>query len=291
MKFDLFPNEYKESVNRDTISKLDKITHENQEYIRNLEISIREAGQKKAGLVMSSMLAGGVCGLVIGLIVSLTVYFTITKKTHDHSLEKLAFFFPIILGNIIGGIIGARAANSDLRHSNRILQEKRDLEKRNGEAKTEAQRMTVVYAYEFEQAAKAEAAKYVNSKLAAEVISWMTQYFAKSIADVKRETHAEIVVVPFNFHVFPDRITCNNGTFDFISKRCENLSNCIEQAALARVLASALQLQITMLYPRDPSGTENIIEIQYSYSKNSADVSLKYTAANGHFEPKRSWTL
>lgn len=291
MKFDVFPNEYKERVDRDTIAKIDKNIQENQEAIQKIVESIEVASRKKAQSVMSSMFSGAVCGLIVGFIVSLAVYLAAKTKSHDQILEKFAFFFPIILGAVIGRILGTRAACNENSRLNLILQDKRDFEKRNIEAKIEAQRMTVVYAYEFEQAAKAEATKYVNSKLAAEVVSWMTQYFAKSIADVRREIHTEQIVVPFFFCVFSDRITCSNGTFDFISKRCENLSSRVEQAALAKVIASALQLQASMLYPRDPSGTDNIIDVEYSYRNNSADVTMKYSAANGYFEPKRSWTL
>lgn len=291
MKFDLFPNEYKESVNRDTISNLDKLSHKNQESIRNLEISIEEATKGGPKSVWGGFLLGCICGLIIGLIASIIVYFSVSIRVHNHYWEKFAFFFPIIPGGIIGGICAAKVEAKQTQKRYRLLQVKREFENKNNEARGNAERKIEDYECQFEQAAIAEAAKYVNSNLVAEVKSWMTQYFANGIANVKRESYTETVVVPFSFRVFPDRITCGNKTFDFNSKRCENLSNRVEQAALARVIASALQLQISMLYPCDPSGTENTIGIQYSYSNDSADVTMKYSAANGYFEPKRSWTL
>lgn len=131
--------------------------------------------------------------------------------------------------------------------------------------------------------------RYAESALATEVINWMTEGFARTIDATDRRSHIERINVPFSFNVYTNKITCNLGTYDFEIKRCANLTSPLEQTAIARAIASAIQLNITMKYPKDASGTDFVLNISYAYAENHVSASITYTAPNGNYRSVQSW--
>lgn len=131
--------------------------------------------------------------------------------------------------------------------------------------------------------------QFAESQLASEVIDWMTNGYAKAIDSADRRSYIERINVPFLFKVYFDEITCNLGTFYFEIKRCANLNSPVEQTALSRAIASAIQLNVTMKYPKDASGTDVVTDISYSYGADYVEVRLNYSAVNGNYEAVRDW--
>lgn len=89
--------------------------------------------------------------------------------------------------------------------------------------------------------------------------------------------------------MYTNKITCNLGTYDFEIKRCSNLTSPIEQTALARAIASAIQLNIVMKYPQDESGTSISIYIDYNYSTECPTTTVTYVAPNGNYRAVEKW--
>lgn len=145
------------------------------------------------------------------------------------------------------------------------------------------------YAIEFENEAKRQSIKFAESQLAKEVITWMTNGFCSAIDATDRRPHIQEIDVPFVFNVYYNKITCNIGTYDFELKRCANLTSVMDQAALTRAIASAIQLNVVMKYPKDISGESINVNIEYTYTKDSAVATLRYTAYNGNYRPTMSW--
>ena len=131
--------------------------------------------------------------------------------------------------------------------------------------------------------------RYAESALATEVINWMTEGFSRTIDAANRRSYVESISVPFSFNVHTDKIICNLGTYDFRIKRCANLTSPVQQTAIARAIASAIQLNITMKYPRDASGTDFVIDIAYSYTDTNVSVIITYAAPNGNYRPVQNW--
>ena len=141
----------------------------------------------------------------------------------------------------------------------------------------------------FEQNAQNMSVQLAESELAKEVIQWMTDGFSKTIDAADRRSHIEQISVPFQFKVFVDKITCNLGTYDFELKRCRNLTSPLEQTALARAIAAAIQVNITMKYPKDASGTDRAVNFEFSYTDTHPVATLTYAAPNGNYQAVRSW--
>ena len=145
------------------------------------------------------------------------------------------------------------------------------------------------YQSRFDKAAQEAGIKFADSSLTKEIVLWLKEKFYKSIDAADRRAHIEQVVIPFSIKVYVDKIVCNGGVFDFLLQRCPLLGGPVEQAGLTRAIASNLQVETLLKYPKDISGTIPTIEISYSYADEYSGITVSYISANGNYKPVRSW--
>ena len=203
----------------------------------------------------------------------------------------------VLIAAIGGAIIGAvRAGSVNAEHDRKekVAEQKaaseRDwCEKATREIYAQAARDIASYETAFEVEAQKMSVKYAESTLAIEVINWITEGFSGIIDAADRHSHIERINVPFSFNVYANKITCNLGTYDFEIKRCAYLTTPLQQTAIARAIASAIQLNITMKYPRDVSGTDFVLNISYDYAQDYVSVEITYTASNGNYCAAKQW--
>ena len=62
-----------------------------------------------------------------------------------------------------------------------------------------------------------------------------------------------------------------------------------EQTALARSVASAVQVEVMTLLASNPSDSQYDISMDETYEGKAAVVTLIYRAKNDHFREMRSW--
>ena len=195
----------------------------------------------------------------------------------------------MILGAILAGLINAGHYSGVKNAEKKVAKEQSRCETAIQHIHTQAEQEIVAYKTEFENEAQKMSVKYAESALATEVINWMTDGFGRTIEATDRRGHIEMINVPFSFNVYADKITCNLGTYDFEINRCANLTNPLQQTAIARAIATAIQLNITMKYPNDISGTDFVLNISYSYAEDHVSVAIIYTAPNGNYRSVKSW--
>lgn len=236
----------------------------------------------------------GVCGAVVGTIIA---FFICLANDNNTSMGMGAWFmtWPIcaVIAAIIGVFIGKGVVSSWEDGNNSIAQKEQNeinrTKRKIEEINSTYQKMYENYVKNFELTAQQESVKFAESRLAKEVIEWMTDGFSKTIDATDRRSHIERINVPFAFNVYTNKITCNLGTYDFEIKRCSNLTSPIEQTALARAIASAIQLNIVMKYPQDESGTSISINIDYNYSTECPTTTVTYVAPNGNYRAVEKW--
>lgn len=163
------------------------------------------------------------------------------------------------------------------------------------------------YNDDFEKEAQKLSTEFANSALAKEIAQWLSSGFLRTVQATDRTSNIEKIVVPCNFHVDKDEIRCNIGSYNFDEHRCEPLADALSQAALARALASQVQVAMLMQYEKDTSGTSYKIDISYQYPEplkqtyylssmkrdieieDGISVTLNYTAPNGNYKQTRKW--
>ncbi len=315
MEFNQFPYTYKEGLEKDANQKISEITQKRNESINKLDASKRNTvrnlnsfkstGNLPAGPYMGG---GGIIGLIVGVFVCFTNGDAIDSQIHFSASLGSAFAFWFMFG-VIGGILGLiiwgliaaaqsrsnksidnRIASTEKNADSQIAKETKRFDKVIGQVRQEADAQYKVYLQGFNAEAQKMSVRFAESSLAVEVIDWMTSGFANTIDAADRRSHVQEINIPFVFKTYRNKIECNLGTFDFEIKRCDELETPLEQTALTRAIASAIQLNITMKYPQDASGTNIVTNISYAYYKDYVSATIIYTATNGNYKKTKSWT-
>ena len=207
----------------------------------------------------------------------------------------ILFFGP--LGAVIAFLLREKinfpkGSGKHLLKANKLIEEERKKFEENIEKiKQEYEIRFADYVKLFEKKAQDLSVNYAESAVAVEVIEWMTAGFCKTIDSADRRSHIQEISVPFIFRTYRNKIECQLGIFDFEIKRCDELKNPLEQTALARAIAAAVQLNITMQYPEDISGTTVVTNIFYAYDDDNVATTITYTAPNGNYTKTRDWTV
>lgn len=283
MQINQFPHQYE--TQRKSKAENDAYAERNRSSSRQKSIRDGISGSVETGAW------AGVCA-TIGFVVG---FFVCCSMCTDGA-EGEAFVTWIalsiggaILGAVLAGLINAGHNSSVKNADSEVASEQSRCEKAVQEIHAQAAREIAAYKSDFEAEAQRMSVRYAESALATEVINWMTEGFARTIDATDRRSHIERINVPFSFNVYTNKITCNLGTYDFEIKRCANLTSPLEQTAIARAIASAIQLNITMKYPKDASGTDFVLNISYAYAENHVSASITYTAPNGNYRSVQSW--
>lgn len=283
MQINQFPPQYeeqrKQKAERDAHAELERSSSRQKAILDGISNPIKVGKWSNVGAVIGFAIGFcACCGmLAVGEIGSAVL-----------SLIMVSFA-GAILGMILAGIINL-GHNSSVKNADKeVAEEKIRSEKTIQEIHAQAANEIDFYKNEFEAIAQRTSVKYAESALADEVINWMTEGFARTIDVADRRSHIDKLNVPFIFNVYKNKITCNLGTYDFEIKRCANLTSPLEQTAIARAIATAIQLNITMKYPKDASGTAYVLDITYSYTEKYVSAFITYTAPNGNYRSVQNW--
>ncbi len=316
MNFNQFPYTYKEELERSTNQRISQITNQKNDAIHRLNTSKNNTvsnlnSSKSTGepQYLSFAGGGGVVGLIVGVFVCFTNGDAIDSQIHfsDSIGSAFAFWFMFgiigaVLGLIICGLIAAaqngsnksidnQIASANQNAENKIATENENCEKAIAKVRAEADAQYQAYLNGFNAEAQKMSVRFAESPLAVEVIDWMTNGFVKTIDAADRRSHIQQINIPFVFKIYRNKIECNLGTYDFEIKRCDELETPLEQTALTRAIASAIQLNITMKYPQDASGTNIVTNIKYDYYNTYVSATIVYTATNGNYKETRGWAV
>ena len=203
MKINQFPHNYETQVKMNAERKVSE-----ERSVSNSRIAtIRQSVPSKSVDGVEWFFCGGFIGLIIGFFVCCGV----GEATNSDG----AAFGTWVAVTIICGIIGAvlAASNNSSRENsikeadNEVELEKSRCEDAIKQINDDAKREIDLYKSKFEVEAQQMSVRYSESKLATEVIDWMTNGFSKTIDASDRRSHVEKINVPFSFKVYADKIS------------------------------------------------------------------------------------
>lgn len=282
MQTNLFPQSYNMQINEKTKQKIDLAKQHSSSQLN----SIRTRHKPESWMAFAYAFF---IGLAVGFLACSGVCIGFDDIESGLATWIIVFVLSMIIGAAIDIYLKIAYKLYEENLANQLVKGKTELEAAISRINVEAEKEKTEYYTQFEKNAQDMSVLFAESELAKEVIEWMTEGFCRTIDSVNRESHIEIIRVPFDFNVFDNKITCNLGTFDFEIKRCRNLKTPLEQTALARAIASAIQLNIIMKYPKDVSGTDISIDISYDYTSRYSATTITYVAPNGNFKAVRGW--
>lgn len=287
MKIHEFPYVFERSARNDLQRAISTRQSQSASRINNLDKS-KKGEPAKVGLSACATIG------VIGGFISCTCVTCSNESQSDGFLYGfITLFIWITIACVLGALIDSalyKAWIEELNNiDNQITVESNNRDKYIEDETRECDNKCRKYAEAFEKSAQEMSVQYAASSLAQGVISWMTDGFCRTIDAADRRPHIESVNVPFVFDVYPNKITCNLGTFDFELQRCRNLNSPLEQAALARAIASSVQLNVMKKYPQDVTGSPVDVSISFSYAQDRPIVTISYGAQNFNYKPVADW--
>lgn len=211
-----------------------------------------------------------------------------------------------IVGTIVIGLLLNRAKRKLIARKIAALEKKMDAlrQKQNDRyaaVRREAAEESKAYRLAFEEEARKLSLRFAESETADTVVEWAIKDISRMIDSADRAGHYEQVEILSELTVCTDRIRLDiwtkNGkhsssvgsVFSFEENRCRPLNKALEQAALAHVLGSKLQVALMMQYPQDPSGSVPAVTSGERYQKNDAIACVTYRAANLNYKAEKSW--
>ncbi|MGN0465509.1 MAG: hypothetical protein ACI4F9_04070 [Lachnospiraceae bacterium] len=290
MNLNMFPEQYKKLSleHMEQQKRMEELKAQNR--IHSLDQQIKEASDATNSKINKFGLVGAVvgffacCGCAGGITGGENIFGILI-------LSLLVWGGCWFLGDQLGRTMGMNAENQIRQDCNALIaQENADLENKKKQIEQTGMQQINQYKKEFDEQAKKLSVSYANSKLAQDVISWMTEGYSKRIAVEDRRPHIKTVEVPYGIKVYTNKITCNQGEYDFNIHRCKNLETPLDQTALARAISNAIRLNIMMKFPKDPSGTKPEVKIKVKYTEQYPEVNLIYIAPNGKYVDVTSWT-
>ena len=243
MRTNIFPPVYNEQSDKDA----DEMSKEFRQARARIAVRPRTVKKKdepeKAMYSLVSIVVGVILGFMgFGAVVN---YNGLVSFVVFCCICTISWFVGMKIYDLVKQSVKNTNERSDLVYQKEIAACDKQIEA----IKNQAERDQQNYLAAFEKNAQEMSVKLAESQLAKRVIEWMTDGFSRTIDAADRRKHIEHISVPFQFEVYTNKITCNLGTFDFEIERCRNLSSPLEQTALARAIAAAIQLNITMKYP------------------------------------------
>lgn len=219
---------------------------------------------------------------------------------------KLYMILLWIAGTVIFGLVVNNMRRKYVRAQltaleNEMEEGKKKLSADIDAVRREAAEESEAYRFAFEEKARQMSLRFAESELADQVVDWAMAYLSEVIDSADRSAHIEQITVTAMLGVYPtqilfsaseDRTGCpgfTSGAFDFEKNRCRNLTTPLEQAALAHVLASKVQLAVMMKYPQDPSGSVPDVTALDLLVNKVAGANIKYHAANLNYQAVKNW--
>lgn len=122
--------------------------------------------------------------------------------------------------------------------------------------------------------------------------SWVQKFakeFKYKISSADRGNGIEKIEISFTMRIYAEELFSEQNKYMIMKEMFRPLEGFAEQTALARSVASAVQVEVMMLLASNPSDSQYDISMDETYEGKAAVITLIYRAKNDHFQEMRSW--
>lgn len=113
--------------------------------------------------------------------------------------------------------------------------------------------------------------------------------FIDKINSQDRSSAVKEIKVTFTIKVYTDKVCTSLNEYPLMNILFKPLEGFAEEMAMARSVASAVQVEIMTLLQADLSGSQYGIELKESYEFDAAVMTMTYKADNNSFKEVQSW--
>lgn len=279
------PKEYDRELESKAQNQIQILNNEKHDKITVLDDKVQKLKKKKSLTLFSILMA-------ILIPVHGTVWLILLIDYERKPLILLYIFAILILVSLSTTIFIAIGRSKNIKKINKQIKSiEEEYIRKIKNVNKQAEDSMKKYLYLYKNKVNEKSVSFANSELAKEIIELLSTEFAKNINALRRTSNIQFITYTYSFKVYYNKITSGYALrYDFDEHRCRNLEDIAEQEALAKILATQVQLNTMIDYSEDPTGTPTKLNIDYVYSNdNSVEVRMEYSAVNGNYEQVRNW--
>lgn len=281
------PKEYERELENKAQNQIQILNNEKHDKITVLDDKVQKLKKKKSLTLFYILMA-----ILMPVHGTVALILLIDYESESEPLILLYIFVILILVLLSTTIFIAIGRSKKIKKINKQIKSIEEEYTRKIKAvNKQAEDSMKKYLYLYKNIVNEKSVSFANSELAKEIIELLSTEFAKNINSLRRTSNIQFITYTYSFKVYYNKITSGYALrYDFDEHRCRNLEDIAEQEALAKILATQVQLNTMMDYSEDPTGTPTKLNIDYVYSNdNSVEVRMEYSAVNGNYEQVRNW--
>lgn len=298
--FKLQQEELKNELSSKTFSI--KKRYERERYSKNEEIKkIKEEGEKNCLHIKShfeTKISKWKIVLVVTIIlaiVSLAISCCMASSNSDapfyFGFIFIALFylpiFPAIMYGVISGKEKTMLKNVEKEVSEKVDILEKEIQRIDENENIQIRNITSDYN---KRSIDQKSLEFTESNVANEVADFLFEKMLKAINELCVNSYSEQIELVLKFNVTQWKVECSiqnhYDEFNFLSKRCKELTNDIDRKALANALVLMVKLKLN---EERIGKTQNVL-VQYEGASNYEESGyIAYIAQNEYFEDERKW--
>lgn len=122
--------------------------------------------------------------------------------------------------------------------------------------------------------------------------SWIQKFakeFGRKILSANRSSGIEKIEISFVMRTYAEELCSEQNKYLIMKEMFRPLEGFAEQTALARSVASAVQVEVMTLLASNQPDSQYDISADETYEGKATVITLIYRAKNDHFQEMRSW--
>lgn len=233
-----------------------------------------------------SIATGGVGGLIAGSFMCVGI----ALLGVETGLIPLTFFFGL---PIVGTVMAYRSSITTKKDKEKKDRSMAELLQRHESAVKKIQDEVDLECREFDEGFEKEVSYKIEDfpqpPISQSWIQEFTNEFARKILSADRSSGIEKIEISFAMRTYTEELCSEQNKYLITKSMFRPLEGFAEQTALARSVASAVQVEVMTLLASNPSDSQYDISMDETYEGKAAVITLIYRAKNDHFQEMRNW--
>lgn len=261
-----------------------------EEFEKEKERYQRSDKDKEESWIMNlfiSIIGGGGIGLIVGSFMCVGIAAAFDVET---GLVPLTFFFGMpIVGTILAYRSSITTEKDKAKRDRRMAEQQQQYEA----AVKKIQDAVDLECREFNEGFEKEVSYKIEDFPQPPISQLWIQKFAGEfnykISSADRSSGIEKIEIPFAMLTCAEELYSVKNKYLIMKEMFRPLEGFAEQTALARSVASAVQVEVMMLLASNPLDAQYDISMDETYEGNAAVITLIYRAKNDRFQEMRNW--
>ncbi len=235
--------------------------------------------------ILVSIITGGAGGLIVGSLMCIGIGMVVST-----GLIPLTCFFGL---PIVGTLIMLRCGTTTKKDKAKMDKGMAELLQRHEAAVKKIQDEVDLECREFVEGFEREVSYSIEDFPQPPISqSWIQKFakeFERKIFSADRSSGIDKIDISFAMRTYAEELCSEQNKYLIMKEMFRPLEGFAEQTALARSVASAVQVEVMTLLASNPSDSQYDISVDETYEGKATVITLIYRAKNDHFQEMKNW--